>query len=57
MDALEIINLLIPMQSKLAFEYQRFQKELKKTKRVEGKARREQEAKDRLTSLNRCFEL
>ena len=46
------INALLPLQSTLAFEYHRFQKELRRIKRMSNKARREQEAKDRLNSSN-----
>ena len=53
MDALKIINILLPMQSKYAFEYRRLEKERKREKRMQNKARRETE---KLTSLNRCLE-
>lgn len=52
---MESVNRLLPLQSTLAFEYHRFQKEMRRIKRVDNKARREQEARDRLTSLDRCL--
>ena len=54
MDALEIMNILLPQQSKLAIEYHRLEKERKREKRMQNKARRESE---KLTSLNRYLEL
>ena len=53
MDALKIINALLPMQSKYAFEYHRLEKERRLIKRLAHKARRESE---KLTSLNRYLE-
>ena len=50
------VNRLIKIQSLLATEYQRGEKERRKDKRVAHKARREQEQKDRaFNSLNKCF--
>ena len=54
MDALKIINILLPMQSKYAFEYRRLEKERKREKRMQNKARREA---DRLNSSNISVEL
>ena len=54
MDALEIMNILLPQQSKLAIEYHRLEKERKREKRMQNKARREA---DRLNSSNISVEL
>ena len=48
------INRLLPLQSTLATEYQRIEKERRKEKREAHKARREA---DKLTSLNISVEL
>ena len=51
---MEEVNRLIKIQSLLATEYQRGEKERKRLKRVAHKARREQEQKDReFNSLNK----
>ena len=47
---METINALLPIQSILAFEYHRIEKERRLMKRLAHKARREQEA--RLNSSN-----
>ena len=49
------INRLLPLQSTFATEYQRIEKERRNMKRLAHKARREQESRDRLTSLDRCL--
>lgn len=55
---MEEVNRLIKIQSLLATEYQRGEKERKRLKREAHKARREQEQKDReFNSLNRCLGL
>ena len=48
------INALLPLQSMLATEYQRIEKERRLMKRLAHKARREQ---DKLTSSNISVEL
>lgn len=51
----DTFNRCLKIQSLLATEYQRIEKERKRIKREAHKARREQEQKDReFNSLNRC---
>ena len=52
---MESVNRLLPIQSTLAFEYHRIEKERRLMKRLAHKARREEES--RLTSLNISVEL
>lgn len=52
---MDVINALLPLQSILATEYQRIEKERRLMKRLAHKARREQEAG--LTSSNISVEL